>query len=88
MMKCRCRINDAVLRVCTATYSNILKYHYEKAEMGLDDPKLLSVCMAFDVLGVCHMCMALQSELVLWILDVLSNDLHAGTPNDCICCSC
>ena len=25
---------------------------------------------------------------VLWILDVLSNDPQAGTPNDCVCCFC
>ena len=41
--------NDAVVRVCTAIYSDIQKYHCEKAEMGLDDPKLVSVHVSFDV---------------------------------------
>ena len=142
-MKCRCRIkwcwtessyfhiyaesNDAELRVHTAIYINIWKWHCEK--MGLDDPKLLSVCMSFDG-WVCAICVLFfKGEQVLlfyncvkwllpsrahqsinscwgcniwsnpksynryyvhfcvpWILEVDSNDPHAGTTNDCICC--
>ena len=47
--------NDVVVRVCTAIYSDIWKYHFEKAEMGLDDPKLVSVHMSFDV-SACAIC--------------------------------
>ena len=38
-----------MVRVCTAIYSGIQKYHCEKAEKGLDDPKLVSVHVSFDV---------------------------------------
>ena len=34
--------SDVDMRVCRDIYSNIQKYHCEKAEMGLDGPKLLS----------------------------------------------
>ena len=47
--------NDAMVRVNTAMYSDIQKYHCEKAGMGLDDPKLISVCVSFDV-WVCAIC--------------------------------
>ena len=40
--------NDAVMRVCTAIYSDIQKYHCERL-MGLDDPQLVSVDVSFDV---------------------------------------
>ena len=46
--------NDVVVGV-TAIYSNIQKYHCEKAEMGLDDPKLVAVHVSFDV-WVCAIC--------------------------------
>ena len=39
----------------TAIYIDIQKYHCEKAEMGLDDPKLVSVHMSFDV-WACAIC--------------------------------
>ena len=38
-----------MVKVCTAIYSDIQKYHCEKAEMGLDDPKLVTVQVSFDV---------------------------------------
>ena len=41
--------NDVVVRVCTAIYIDMQKHHCEKAEMGLDDPKLVSVHVSFDV---------------------------------------
>ena len=38
----------------------VSEYHCEKAEMGLDDPKLVSVHMSFDVWGACCMCVVFQ----------------------------
>ena len=40
--------SDVDVRVCADIYSNIQKYHCEKAERGLDDPKLLSGHVSFD----------------------------------------
>ena len=40
--------SDIDVRVCTDIYSDIQKHHCEKAEMGLDDPKLLLGCMSLD----------------------------------------
>ena len=47
--------SDVDVRVCTDVYSNIQKHHCEKAEMGLNDPKLLSGCVSFNgqVCGIC-----------------------------------
>ena len=44
----RRKSSDVDVRVCTYIYINIQKHHCEKAEMGLNDPKLLSGCMSFD----------------------------------------
>ena len=40
--------SDVNVRICTDIYSNIQKHHCEKAEMGLNDPKLLSGHVSFD----------------------------------------
>ena len=40
---------DAVVGVCSAIYRSVQKYHPEKDKMDLDDPKLVSVCISFDV---------------------------------------
>ena len=36
------------MRVCTDIYSDIQKHHCEKAEMGLNDPNILSGHVSFD----------------------------------------
>ena len=43
------RSNDAVVGVCTAIYSGILKYHQETDGMGFDRSNWCQWCMSFDL---------------------------------------
>ena len=66
-----------VVGVCTAICSNIPKYHCEKAEMGLDDSKLVSVHMSFDV-WACAICTwSFKGEQVLLFYNMCSGYCHS-----------
>ena len=69
--------NDPVIRVGTAIYSNIWKYHCEKAEMGLDDPKLVSVHMSFHVWVHAICTWSFKGEQVLLFYNMWSSYCHS-----------
>ena len=68
------------MRVCTAVYISVQKYHCEKAEMGLDDPKLLSVHVSFDgqVCAICVLFFKVEHVLLLYncLKQLLSFKVH------------